>query len=214
MDGLRLDPGALGQAFRGTAGRCTERDSDGLREKDLEDGVDQGRLADAGTTGDHQHLGNEGDANSLSLAVGERQFRPLLDPGDRLFGVNRRPGRLPDCQRVELLGDLPFGPIEPGEEHAAPAIEIVGDNRTFVKLEAERGVDEFGRNLQKLVREREKFLGGETAMPFVHGLGKRVGDAGAYADQCRLLYAKLGRDLVSRAEADAADVASQAIRVL
>src|SRR5580693_5381374 len=37
MDRLRLKPGALGQAFRSTAGRRTERDSDGLREKDLED---------------------------------------------------------------------------------------------------------------------------------------------------------------------------------
>jgi hypothetical protein len=51
MDRLRLDPGALGQAFRCTSGRRTEHDSDGLREKDLEDGVDQGRLADARTAG-------------------------------------------------------------------------------------------------------------------------------------------------------------------
>jgi len=80
MDRLRLEPGALGQAFRSTTGRRTERDSDGLREKDLEDGVDQGRLADARTAGDQQHLGNESDANSLSLAIGEHQLRPLLRP--------------------------------------------------------------------------------------------------------------------------------------
>jgi hypothetical protein len=48
MDRLRLEPGALGQAFCSTAGRGTERDRDGVRENDLDDGVDQGRLADAG----------------------------------------------------------------------------------------------------------------------------------------------------------------------
>src|SRR5215469_2865497 len=51
-------------------------------------------------------------------------------------------------------------------------------------------------------------------MPFVHRLSERVGDAGAYADQFRLLDAELGRDLVGRTEADAADVAGQAIGVL
>ena len=44
-------------------------------------------------------------------------------------------------------------------------------------------------------------------MPFIHGLGKRVGNAGTYTDECRLLDAELGGDLVSRAEANATDVA-------
>src|SRR6266851_702840 len=48
----------------GTTGRCTQRDRYGLREQDLEDGVDQCRLTDAGTAGDHQHLERESDANS------------------------------------------------------------------------------------------------------------------------------------------------------
>ena len=51
-------------------------------------------------------------------------------------------------------------------------------------------------------------------MPFVHRLGERVGDPGTYADQRCLLDAELGRDLVGRAEADAADVACQPIGVL
>src|SRR6516164_5098944 len=48
-----------------------------------------------------------------------------IDPRDRLVGIYRRPGRLPERQRLELLGDLPFSPIEPGEEQAAPAVQIV-----------------------------------------------------------------------------------------
>src|SRR6266404_1641807 len=51
-------------------------------------------------------------------------------------------------------------------------------------------------------------------MPLVPCLGERVGDTGAHADQCGLLDAELSRDLVGGAEADAADVASQAIGVL
>ena len=51
-------------------------------------------------------------------------------------------------------------------------------------------------------------------MPFIHRLRERVGDPGTYADQCCLLDAEFGRDLISRSEADAADVASQPIWVL
>ncbi len=44
-------------------------------------------------------------------------------------------------------------------------------------------------------------------MPFVHGLGKRVGAPGAHTDEGRLLDTELGGDLVCRAEANATDVA-------
>jgi hypothetical protein len=87
MDRLRPDLGALGQPLGRTTSGGAERDRDRLREQDLEDGVDQCRLTDAGTAGDHQHLGNESDANSLSLAIGERQLRPLLDPRDGLVAI-------------------------------------------------------------------------------------------------------------------------------
>jgi hypothetical protein len=50
-------------------------------------------------------------------------------------------------------------------------------------------------------------------MPFVHRLRKGVGNPRTYADESRLLDAKLGGDLVGGAEADAADVTRQAIWV-
>ena len=51
-------------------------------------------------------------------------------------------------------------------------------------------------------------------MPFVHRLGERVGNTGTHADQRRLLDTELGRDQISRAEPDAANVASQSIGIL
>src|ERR1051326_3202697 len=51
-------------------------------------------------------------------------------------------------------------------------------------------------------------------MPFVHGLGKRVGDSGPDPDQSRLLDAELGSNLIGSDKADATDVAGQAVRVL
>src|ERR1700736_5184671 len=143
MDRLRLEPGALREAFGGPAGWSAERDCDGLREQDLEDRVDQGRLANARTAGDHQHFGNESDTNCLSLAIGKRQLRPLLDPRDSLVGIDRRPRRSSDCERLKLFGNLPLRPIEPGQEDATVALEVIGDYGAAFELQAQRGFDEF-----------------------------------------------------------------------
>src|SRR5271169_3671124 len=159
MDRLRLEPGALGQAFRSTAGRRTERDCDGLREKDLEDGVDQGRLTDARTAGDHEHLGSESDANSLSLAIGERQLRPLLDPRDSLVGIDRRPGRPSNRERLQLFGDLPLSPVEAGEEDATAALEVIGNYGAIFELEAERRFNELCRPFEQRLSERDELFG-------------------------------------------------------
>jgi hypothetical protein len=164
------------------------------------------RLADAGTAGDYQHLGGESDANSLSLAIGERQLRPLLDPGDRLVGIDQRPRRSSDCERLELFGDLPLGPVEPGKEDATVALEVIGDYGATFELEAECRFDELSRYFEQRLSERDELIGRQSAMPFVHRLGQRVGDPGTHADQCGLLDAELGCDLIGGAEADAADV--------
>ena len=174
MDRLRPEPGALSQAFRGTAGRGAERDSDGLREKDLEDGVDQGRLADARTAGDHQHLGNESNANSLSLAIGESQLRPLLDPWDSLVGIDQRPGRPSDRERLEPFGNLPLSSVKAGEEDASPALKVIGDYGACFELMAERCFDELCWHFEQRLSERDQLFGREPAMPFVHRFGERA----------------------------------------
>ena len=48
-------------------------------------------------------------------------------------------------------------------------------------------------------------------MPLVHGPGQRIGNPGAYPDHCRLFNAELHGDRVGGLEADAADIACQAI---
>ena len=78
------------------------------------------------------------------MAIGKRQLCPLLDPRDGLVGIDRRPRRSSACERLELFGNLPLGPIEPGKEDATAAIEVIGDNSTAFELETERRFDELG----------------------------------------------------------------------
>ena len=51
-------------------------------------------------------------------------------------------------------------------------------------------------------------------MPLIHRFGQRIGDPGAHADHGGLFDAELHGDGVGGLEADAADIARQAIRVL
>jgi hypothetical protein len=148
------------------------------------------------------------------LAIGEHQLRALLHPRDRFGGVDRRPRRSSDRQRLEFFRNLPLSPVEAGEEDATAALKVIGDYGPTFELEAQCRFDEFHRDFEQRLSERDQLFGREPAIPFVHRLGERVGDAGTHADQRRPLDAELARDLIGGAEADAADVAGQSIGVL
>src|SRR6202023_3774323 len=182
-----------------------------FRYKDLQQRINQRRLADARAAGDDQNVGDQRRAQGLLLAIGEHQPGARLHPRDRSVGVNRRPGRSSARQRLELLGDLPFGPIESGEEYAAALLETIGDNRAVLKFESKGGLDKIRWNLEQLLREGNKFVGRQGAMPAVHRFGEREGDAGADTNEGGLLDPKFGRYLVGRQESGAADITGQAI---
>jgi len=55
--------------------------------------------------------------------------------------------------------------------------------------------------------EGDEFISRKAAMAIVHRLRERAADAGTDTNKLGLLDAKLRRDLVGGAEADAADVA-------
>src|SRR5205807_10147761 len=98
---------------------------------------------------------------------------PRLDPGDRLAGVDRRPGRSSARQRPELPGDLPFGVVETGEEDAAPVVEVIGDDGAVVKFEIKGRLDQLRRPLQQLLRQGNELVCRQAAMSVVHRLGER-----------------------------------------
>ncbi len=104
--------------------------------------------------------------------------------------------------------------MQAGQKHAGCFANPVGDHRALLQFEIERGADEFMRHLEQLLGQRYQFIGRQAAMPFVHGLGQRVGNPSAHPDHCGLFDAEFHGDRVGSLEADAADVARQAIGVL
>ena len=116
-------------------------------------------LPTARTAGDYQHLGNESNANSLSLAIGESQLRPLLDPRGRPVGIDRRPGRFSDSKCLQLFGEVPFGSVGPRKEDAPVALEIICDYGARVELMAERRFDKFCRHLEQSLGVRDQLFG-------------------------------------------------------
>ena len=82
------------------------------------------------------------------------------------------------------------------------------------QFEIERRQNQFLVDLQQFDGERHQLLGGQSAMALIHRFGQRIGDPGAHADHGGLFDAELHGDGVGGLEADAADIARQAIRVL
>ena len=182
--------------------------------EDAQDRVDDGRLAHARAAGDDEHLRQQGQPDRGDLALGQRQAGLLLDPRQRLLRIDVGPGQLSVDQAQEPLGNDLLGAVEAGEEDAGRLADRVGDDRSLGQFEIERGLDQLLGDLQQLDGQRRQFLGGQSAMTLVHRLGQRVGDPGAHPDHRRLLDAELHGDRVGGLEADAADVARQAIGVL
>src|SRR6266516_5743200 len=164
--------------------------------------------------GDHQHLGRQCQRHGRPLASGEYQTRPLLDPGDRLVRINPGPWQRAGPQLQQPLGDAPLRPVQAGEEHATLVADLVGSHRAFSQFEVKGGEDQRLGNLDELFGQRHEVVGRQAAMALVHRLGQRIGDTGAHADHGSLVNAELHRDGIGGLEANAADVACQAIGIL
>ena len=91
-------------------------------------------------------------ADRLDLARGEGQLCPLLDPRDRLIGIDRWPWRFSDAERLQLRSDLALGSVQCREKNAAPALDIVGDDGPVLEFEIKGGLDQFRRDLKQFAR--------------------------------------------------------------
>src|SRR5262249_55814856 len=83
----------------------------GLAPKNFRSEVTSGVLPTPGPPGKtpplHPHRTREGPFRLFAKG----KFLPLFDPGDRPVSIDKWPRRLPNRQRFQFLGDLPFGPI-------------------------------------------------------------------------------------------------------
>ena len=112
---------------------------DALDAENAQDRLDDGGLADARPAGDDERLAGQRQPDRVALAVGEREAAALLDPGDGLQRIDRRPGKLAAGNSDQPLGDGLLGAIEAGEKHAVRLADPVGDHGAFGTLEIEGG---------------------------------------------------------------------------
>ena len=214
VDGLGRQTGRLAEAARGAARRRAERYGEPSRGEDGEQGIDHRRLADARPPGHHQHLGDEGAADRVSLAGRELQAGSRLDPAERQDGIDLAPGHRPGRERTHPAGDCLLRLVERRQEEAVGAAHRVGHDRPFRPLviycrsyEVRGGLEQFGRLRQQLFRR-------EAAVTVRQRFEECEADAGLDANRRRLLDTEAHRQGVGGPEADAADVARELVRVL
>ena len=195
-------------------GRRAQQDIDALGGQDAQDRVDDRRLADARSAGDDGDLRGERRAYRIGLAGRQGETGLPFHPGQGLARVDVGPWEFAGRDSQKTPGDRAFGPVQAAEEYAGDLHHRVGNHRAFGQLQVQRGVDQLAGNLQEFGRERFQLFVRQAAMTFVHRFRQRIADARADPDHGRLRDAELHRDGVRRHEADAADVAREAIRVL
>jgi hypothetical protein len=77
-----------------------ERDRDGLRDQNFQQGVDKRGLPNAGLASDDRHIGDDCDPNRCFLTVSKSQLRPNAGP---LFRARlQRPKFVPSCNLTRL----------------------------------------------------------------------------------------------------------------
>ena len=212
--GLGLEAGCLGHAFGGAAGRRTQEKAGALRREDSQNRFDDGGLSDAGPAGHDQYLGHQCEPDRGDLAFGQGETDVLLNPRQGLVWIDRWPRQRASCQSHQTLGDDAFRPMQTRQKYAGRFADPVGDYRALLQLETERSADKLLRDLEQLLGERYQLFRRQAAMTLIRGFGQRVGYSGAHTDHRRLLDAELHGDRVGSLEADAADIARQAIRIL
>ena len=147
--------------------------------------------------------------------VGQADAGPRLDPGDRLVGIDRaaraggpRPAR---SSRSAMPRSARYSPAR--NTQARPST-VSATTAPSASSSASAASDHLGGISSSSAASVAQLVHRQAAMALVHGLGQGVADAGPGADHRRLLDPEPRRDLVGAPEADAADVAGEAVGVL
>ena len=146
------------------------------------------------------------------LSASARPIRPSTQ-GKALSGSIQGQGSVATCQSREPLGDGALRSMQARQKNTRRFAYPVSDHRALMQLEIERSSDELLRDFEQLFGKRDQLFGRQAAMSLIHGLSQRIRNPGADPHYGRLLDAELHGDRVGGLEADAADVARQAIGV-
>src|SRR5436190_9442753 len=211
MNGLRLEAGRFSHPLGGSTCWRTQDEPNPFGRQNPQYGVDNGRLANAWTSGDDHDLRPHGQADRRFLAIGKCQAGLLFDPRDGLLEIDPGPGQSPFRKFHQPLADGLFGPVQSREEDTRRSVYAIRYDRSIAQFKAECGADKLWWNIEKRDGERHQLLGRQATMTFFHGFGESIGDAGPDARHRGLVDPQPHGDRVSSLEADAGDIASQAI---
>ena len=214
VDGLRLDAGLFGHAFRGASGRRGEQNFRSLGGENAQNRVEQGRLADARAAGDHHRLGAQRHFNRRALRRRQHLASLFLDPGQGLLHVDRRPGQGASDQGAQPFGHAALGDVKPAQENACLAADRVADNLGPGELVIERRPHKRFVDVEELGGEGDEIVDRKPAMTVVGRLLEGEGHTGAQPLRRLTGHAHFHGHCVGRPKADASDVAGEPIRIL
>ena len=213
MDRLRLQARGVAEPFRRPPGRRAQQAFDFLGAENQQQGIDEGRLPDAGAAGDDQHAALARLFDRLLLA--RREFRPrfFLAPLDGLPDVDGRVGGRHAAHRVDLCGDPNFRGAQRRQKNQRVFSDLLFDQFPIHKQPIQSFTDERLVNQQEPLRRIEQHFLGKRAVTGIRGLQQAVRNSRARPDDGIPGDANFLRDLIRGLEPDAADVLGERVGI-
>ena len=114
---LASKPVGLGHALGGAASRSAQQKVGALGCEDAQNGFDNGGLADTGTAGHDQHLGDQREPDRGYLTFGKGKPDALLDPWQGPVRIDPRPWQRAIREPCQPFGDNAFRPMQARQKH-------------------------------------------------------------------------------------------------
>ena len=176
VDSLRLFAGDLRHALRGAAGGCRQDDVEPVRLQQLQDGIDGGRLAGAGSAGEDEDALFDGGDDGFPL------FAFIVDAGFPLHPLDVAVQRWPSRRRetdhhLDPLSAVIFRVEDVRQEHEFSAVEFRDPQEVFLTEVVDGDVDGIVVGPEQVRRRPQEFFPRQTGMTVVQVMVADVEDA-------------------------------------
>ncbi len=206
VDGARFVLGRLGKTLGGAPRGGGQTHGQPRAGEHAQHGAHDGRLAHAGTTGNHHHLAQRGGLHRALLRRRECDTGAALEPGDGRLQTGQLAPRAPQ-QPGQAVGDVLLGLEQPREIHAV----VFHHHALRCPQRVDGGLHVRGVNFEHLRRALREVFPRRQQVTLIRQLSQRVQHAGLRALRVIAGDAQRARDAVRGLEADPVHLQRQTI---
>ena len=213
VDGLGRTPRRFTHPLGRASGRRAEEEPHPLGRENLQQAVEQGGLAHARTSGDHDYARAKHLPQRVHLARRKRLAGFLLHPAERFFEFDLRILRRLGGQSSHRLGNRLLRRAQGRQENHGVAGDFLDGQMPVRHLPVEGTNHDAFINAKQLPGRREQCRPRQRGVPFSRGLGQHVLQPAPGPQDGIMTESEFCADRVRRFKSDARDIPRQQVRI-